>query len=105
MLNISPLKSAIFCNKVLKGSYTGLTHSPFKPEFAIVIFIPTCRNSQLVVDEDDLKWLTNEKNVLLFLKRFLKNVRSKTTRCGKLGHSLEMQNDALVHREGLKGAP
>ena len=46
---------------------------PFKPEFTIVIFIHykpriACRNSQLAVDEDDLKWVAKEKNILLLLK-------------------------------------
>ena len=39
-----------------------------------------CRNSRLVVDEDELKWVTNEKNILLFLKKYHINLRSKTTR-------------------------
>ena len=30
-------------------------------------------NSQLVVDEDDLKWVANEKNILLLLKQFYEN--------------------------------
>ena len=29
----------------------------------------SCHNSRLVVDEDDLKWVANEKNILLFLKQ------------------------------------
>ena len=47
--------------------------NPFKPEYTIVIFIhykPSIsiaihRNSRLVVDEDDLKWVANEKKALL----------------------------------------
>ena len=39
-----------------------------------------CRNSRLVVDENDLKWVTNEKNILLFLKQSHEDIRSKTTR-------------------------
>ena len=32
-----------------------------------------CRNSRLVVDEDDLKWVANEKKIMLFLKQFQEN--------------------------------
>ena len=32
--------------------------NPFKPEFTMVIFI---HYSRLVVDENDLKWVANEK--------------------------------------------
>ena len=61
-----------------------------------------CRNSRLVVEEDDLKWVANENNISLLLKQFQGNFSSKTTRCRKISHSSEMQNDALMHREGLK---
>ena len=53
------------------------------------------------MDEDDLKWVANEKKILLFLKQFHGNCGFKTTR--KLGNFSGMQNDALMHREGLKG--
>ena len=33
-------------------------YNPFKPELTIVIS-STIRNSRLVVDEDDLKWVKN----------------------------------------------
>ena len=40
-----------------------LYFNPFEPEFTIVISSTTsrdcCRNSRLVVDEDDLKWVKN----------------------------------------------
>ena len=62
-----------------------------------------CRNSRLVVDEDDLKWVANEKNVLLLLKQSHKKIYSKTLRYRKLGNSSEMRNDALMHREGSNG--
>ena len=39
--------------------------NPFKPEFIIVIFI----HNKLVVDEDDLKLVANEKNILFLLKQ------------------------------------
>ena len=46
---------------------------PFKPEFTIAIFYPLqaancCRNSRLVVDEDDLKRMANENNISLLLQ-------------------------------------
>ena len=37
-----------------------------------------CRNSRIVVDEDDLKSVANEKNRLLLLKEFNGNFCSKT---------------------------
>ena len=69
----------------LKGlSKTNGFINPLKPEFTIVIFI----HYKAVVDE------------MLFLKQFHENFLSKTT---KLSHSSEMRNDALMHREDLKG--
>ena len=41
------------------------------------VCLSVCRNSRLVVNEDDLKWVENEKNVLLLLKQFHENVCSK----------------------------
>ena len=38
--------------------------------------------------------------MMLLLKQFKKTNRSKDPTCRKLGHSLEIQNDALLHREG-----
>ena len=55
------------------------------------------------MDEDDLKWVANERNISLSLKQFHENVRSKTSRCRELRYSSEMQNYALMHRQGLKG--
>ena len=56
-----------------------------------------------VVNEDDLQWVTNEKKIVLFLRQFHENCRSKSTSCRKLSIFSEMQDDALRHREGLKG--
>ena len=55
------------------------------------------------MDEDDLKWVANEKKILLFLKQLHENCGFKTTSCRKLNNFSEMQNYALMHREGLKG--
>ena len=82
------------------------TLNPFKPEFTIVIFIQAancCRNSRLVVNEDDLKLVENGKNTLLLLKQLHENFRSESSMCRKLKYSSGMQHDALMHREGLKG--
>ena len=48
------------------------------------------------MDEDDLKWVTNEKYTVIFVLK---------QQCfTKLSHSSEMQNDALiVHCEVLEG--
>ena len=45
-----------------------------------------CRNSRLVVYEDDLKWMTNENKIglLLLLKQFHRNVRRETPRFYKI---------------------
>ena len=55
------------------------------------------------MDEDDLKWVANEKRMLLLIKQFHENVRSKNPMCRKLSNSSHMQNDALMHREDSKG--
>ena len=54
------------------------------------------------MDEDDLKWVTNEKNIVLFLNSSTKIVALKPLVVGNevILHR-SMQNDALIHREGL----
>ena len=42
------------------------------------------------------------KHIFLLLKHSMKNCHFKTPKCKKLGHSSDMQNDALMHRIGLK---
>ena len=69
--------------------------NPFNPEFTIIILIHY--KPRLVVDEDDLKWVINEKYIVLFFKQF------SSTSCRKLSNFAEMQDDALMHREDLKG--
>ena len=45
-----------------------------------------------------------QKLFLTFIaQNFHENCRSKSTSCRKLGIFSEMQDDALRHREGLKG--
>ena len=54
-----------------------------------------CHNSRLVVDEEDLKWVANEKKLLLLLKHFHKKYCSKIPRSTKLSHSTHMQKHTL----------
>ena len=51
------------------------------------------------MDEDDLKWVAIEKEGFIIIK----TVPHKIMFFKKLGHSSEIQNDALMHCEGLKG--
>ena len=60
-----------------------------------------CRNSRLVVDENDLKWVTNE--YCYFQNSSMKIFVVKPLGFRKLSHASEMQNDALMYRVGLKG--
>ena len=46
------------------------------------------------------KWVANEK-IVLILKQFHENFRVKTPRCRTSNHSSQMQNDALMPRDGL----
>ena len=79
--------------------------NPSRPEFTIAgkFTANCCRNSRLVVDEDDLQGVINKKKIVLFLRQFHENCRSKTTNCRKLSNFSEMQDDALRHHEDLKG--
>ena len=56
-----------------------------------------------LVDEDDLKWMANEKNILLLLNSSMETLALQPLDFRKLNHSSEMQHDSLMHREGLKG--
>ena len=51
--------------------------------------------SQCSVDENDLKLVTNEKEIALYLNNIMKIVVLKSLGVGK--------QDALMHREGLNG--
>ena len=62
-----------------------------------------CRNSRLVVHEDDFNRVTLVKNISFLLKQFYENCSPETPRCNKLSHFSVLQNDALMHREGSKG--
>ena len=61
------------------------------------------RNSRRVVDEDELKCVANENNILLLLNTSIEMLGLKSLGSRKLSHYSEMQNDVLMHREGLKG--
>ena len=51
-----------------------------------------CCNSRLIVDEDDLTWVAHDKSDIIVIKT--------APRFRKLSHYSDMQNDALMHREG-----
>ena len=55
------------------------------------------------MDKDELKCVANEKNILLLLSTSIEMLGLKSLCYRKLSHYSEMQNDALMHREGLKG--
>ena len=55
------------------------------------------------MDEDDLKWVTNEKLDCYFQNCSMKIFVLKPVGFTKLSDFSEMQDDALMHREGLKG--
>ena len=44
-----------------------------------------------------------KKTLVLLLKQFDEGFRSRTPKRRELSHTSEMQNDALMHHEGLKG--
>ena len=56
------------------------------------------------MDVDDLKPVANEKKyIVIIINSSTKIVILKPLGFRKLSHSSDMQNDALMHREGLKG--
>ena len=87
-------------DQMLKGNYP----NPFEPEFIIVIFIHRELLFQFftVVDEDDLKWVANEKKVSLLINSSMTIFVVKTLGFRKLDHSSEMQNDASWLLKGFK---
>ena len=57
------------------------------------------------MDKNDLKWVANEKTILLLLNIFKTIFVLKPIGRRNLGQFSRMQNDASMHREGLKGKP
>ena len=55
------------------------------------------------MDEDDLKWVINKKNVLFFLKQFLENCRSKTSRFQEIKSFFRDAKLCFNASWGLKG--
>ena len=55
------------------------------------------------MDEDDLKWVSNENKILVLLNSSMNIVVLKLIKIRKLSYFSEMQNDALMHRQSLKG--
>ena len=81
--------------------------NPFKPELTIVIFIHY--KPRIAVAILDLQWMKMtwsgwqmEKNSVI-IKQFNKINCFETPNFRKVRSFLDMQNDALRHREGLKG--
>ena len=81
--------------------------NPLKPEFIIVIFhynwMNSRCNSRVIVDENDLEWVTDDKKILLLINSSKNIFVLKPIYCRKLSHFSEMQNGALMHQEALKG--
>ena len=46
-------------------------------------------------------WQRKKKTVLLLKTFHAKNIKNKTPGCRKLNNSSDMQNDVLIHRDGL----
>ena len=74
-----------------------------KAKFFLVPPFGTNTHFFAICTTDYLQWVTNEKKIVLFLRQFHENCRSKTISCRKLGNFSKMQDNALRHREGLKG--
>ena len=83
-----------------------LTFNPFNPEFTIEFTIHPlqaancCRNSRLVADEDDLKWV---KNCRVLVNKFLGNIHSKPPSCGKFKSVFRDVKWCFNASWGLKG--
>ena len=76
--------------------------NPFNPcHFHPLQAANCCRNSRLVVDENDLNWVTNGKIYCYFLNISMQIFVLKPLGFRKLSYFSEMRNEALMHREGL----
>ena len=53
------------------------------------------------MNEDDFKWVTNEKKIVLLINSSMKIFVLKPLGFRKLSYFSEMLNDALMHREGF----
>ena len=85
-----------------------MTVNPFKPEFTIVIFIH--HKPRIAVAILDLQWMKMiwcgfkiKENYRVLVNQFYGNFRFKTLCCMKIKYVFSLWNDALMHREGLKG--
>ena len=64
--------------------------NPFNPEFTIYSHphplqaANRCRNSRLVVDEDDLMWFKIKENYHVLVNQFRGHFRFKTLSCRKI---------------------
>ena len=96
VLTVSTARFETVCSQITLSSL----NSPYR-HFHRLQAANCCRNSRLVVDENDLKWVTNEKIYCYFQKNSIKIFVLKPPGFRKLIHSSEMLNDALMHREGF----
>ena len=64
--------------------YLSYNDYPFKPEFTIVQAANRCRNSRLVVDEDDLMWFKTYRKLPCIGKLVSWEFRYKNLGCGKI---------------------
>ena len=55
------------------------------------------------MDEDDSKWVASDKKNNVIIKQFHDDFRSKTHLFLEIKLLFEIENDALMHREGSKG--
>ena len=62
-----------------------------------------CRNSRLVVDEDDLLWFKKKENCHVFVNEFHGNFRCKKLGCRKIPSVFRDVKLCLNASRGLKG--
>ena len=66
------------------AQYHRLNINPFKPEFTLSSLFPiSCRNSQFVVNEDDIKWVKIKENHPVLVNQCHGNFHFKTLVVGK----------------------
>ena len=104
VLQTGLLRNSVPSSCGASGVSKRLKRLPFQAWIYHCHLYPLQAYSRRVVDEDDLK-LCGEQNKRCgyFQNISIKKSFYKTHRCKKLSHSSEMQNYALIHREGLKG--
>ena len=61
-----------------------------------------CRNSRLLVDEDDLMWFKNERNWNVLANQYHGNFRSKTLGCRKIKFVFKDVKSCFNEFRGIK---